>query len=179
MPRRARDDSTLFITHARAKRQATERGAAIGLGEAVSRLGGLLRRKSRDDAAVRPERKKPITAGRTTVGAEAEQAFRPAEQTLGDFIAGDALQVEVAALPAVRVRGVADWNRPREEATLTGAATPRPQPGQSQRIIPQTMPFRATAMLTLAGRTDQARPLGKPTAAKEYATERAGCKSGA
>jgi hypothetical protein len=96
-----------------------------------------------------------IAAGRAPVGRKMEQAPRPEKPTFRHVFAIDALQVEIAATRTVGTANVHRGHPPAIEATLTGAAAPRPHTRQANHKLANAVPPRALAPLAPASRADQ------------------------
>src|SRR5258708_32436382 len=73
------------------------------------------------------------------------------------MLAGNSLQVHVAAHPAMRVSDVPDGNRPRKKSLIATPATPGPQPCDSDAVVLHTPSARTTRTVALAHVTNQIR----------------------
>lgn len=114
-------------------------------------LHGLLRR---NNAAVEPERKETVAAGGAAVRRHAKKTKDPGQHAHA-VLAGNALQIHVAAQAAVHKPDVADGSRPGVKAGIAGLATPGTQPRDSQHVVFDTASAGAAGVVAMTDRTYQ------------------------
>jgi hypothetical protein len=114
-------------------------------------LRGLL---SGNDAAINAKGEKAVAARRAAIGWRSQQTKDPGERAHSVF-ARDALQIQVAARPAVHVPHVAERRRPGVKARVAHLATPGTHPCNAYDVILEAAPPGTAWAVTLADRTEQ------------------------
>ena len=93
------------------------------------------------------------------IGMEPEQTPQQDEIAFVHAIAGDVLQVEIAALRAMRMPGIDGGDRPGIEAVFARAAPPGAQAEKGEEQVFRASPARPAAGFALTMRTQHGRPL--------------------
>jgi hypothetical protein len=114
-------------------------------------LHGLLRR---NNAAIEPERKKAVAARGAAIRWHAEKTKDPGQHAHA-VLAGNALQIHVAAQAAMHKPDVADGGRPGVKAGIAGLAAPGTQPRDSHRVVFDTASAGAAGAVAMTDRTYQ------------------------
>ena len=117
-----------------------------------SRLDGLPRG---NNPAIDSEREKTIAARRAAVRGSAQQAKYPRERSY-PVLAGNALQVHVAAHPAMHVLNIVQGSRPGVEAGVARLAAPGTHPGDSHEVIFCAAPAGTASTIAMTDRAEQA-----------------------
>jgi hypothetical protein len=116
----------------------------------ASDLHGLLVLGSRhhggNDLAEGPQAEKSLPTGIAAVGREMQQAPGEHQEACIHTLAGNVLQVKIAAPWAVGKTGKRQCHAPAIKSAVTCLASPRPAPGESEREIPHPGPMRAEAV---------------------------------
>jgi hypothetical protein len=108
----------------------------------------------RYDPAVGAQREKTIPAGPAAVSRKPKQSENPREGT-GTVLAGNALQVHVAAHGAMNESDVGDRRGPRVESVVAIAAAPRTEQSHSDHVIFYAPPAGSAGAVTLTDRAKQ------------------------
>ena len=117
-----------------------------------SRLDRLPRR---NNAAIDSEREKSVAARRAAIGGSAQQAENPRKRS-HSVLAGNALQVHVAAHPAMHVLNVVQGSRPGVEAGVTRLAPPGTHAGDSHEVVFCAAPAGTARTIAMTDGTQQA-----------------------
>jgi hypothetical protein len=118
--------------------------------------GGRLDRLPRwNNPAIDSEREETITARRAAIGGSAQQAKYPRKRS-HSVLTGNALQVHVAAHPAMHVPDVVKGGRPRVEAGGARLAPPGTHPGDSHKVIFCAAPAGTARTIAMTERAEQA-----------------------
>lgn len=107
------------------------------------------------NAAVEPQREEAVTARGAAVSRKMQQAEEPEKPALGYVIAGDALQVQIAATLAVRILLISQGHRQGVEAQLATPAAPGARTYKSDKQVQGAPPFGAPAQVAVATWADQ------------------------
>lgn len=104
------------------------------------------------DAPVNPQREKTIAAGGAAIGGKAKQTKHPS-QWAHAVLAGDALQVQVAAQSAMHVPNVSDGSSPGKKAGIAGLAAPGTQSAESHHVVLHTASAGSAGAVAMTDRT--------------------------
>ena len=107
-----------------------------------------------DNPAVGAQGEKTIPAGRAAVSRKSKQSEKPGKST-GAMLAGNALQVHVAAHGAMNESYVGDRRSPRVESVVAIAAAPRTEQSHSDHVIFYAPPAGSAGAVTLTDRAKQ------------------------
>ncbi len=108
----------------------------------------------RNNAAVEPERKETVAAGGAAIRRHAKKAKDPGQHAHA-VLAGNALQIHVAAQAAMHKPDIADGSRPGVKAGIAGLAAPGTQPRDSHRVVFDTASAGAAGAVAMTDRTYQ------------------------
>ena len=108
------------------------------------------------DAQENAKGKKSIPAGSASISGKAEQAEQPGHRAR-PVLAGNALQVHVAAHRAMDIRNIADGSRPRIKSQIAAAAAPGPKKCYPDQVVECTAPSGAPRTVAMTNWTNQTR----------------------
>jgi hypothetical protein len=112
------------------------------------------RHHRRQDAAKRQDAEEFFAAGIATVRRKYEHALQEDQGALFDAFSGDMLEIEIAALGAVRVPRERERHISCVEPKIAGMATPRTQHGEAGEKIEDAAATRTKAIGASALRAD-------------------------
>jgi hypothetical protein len=109
---------------------------------------------SRHDAPVGADREETVPAGSATISGEMKQAEQPGERARS-VLAGNPLEIKIAAHCAMRVPDIGDGDRPRIKSLIATLAAPGPQQSSPDHIVLHTPPPRTAGTVAKTDRTKQ------------------------
>jgi hypothetical protein len=107
------------------------------------------------DAPEGPHREKAKAAWVAAVRGEVQRALERSEEVFDDALAGDALEIEIAATRAMHVDDELGRHLPGVKADPTGAASPGAQAQKSPKTVLYAAALRAAAGPAMACGTKQ------------------------
>lgn len=136
---------------------ACSAAANSGMSHRMMRFRSLVDRMlPRHDAVEDANGKKTISARSAAIGGKTEQAEEPGHGAR-PMLAGNALQIHVAAHPAMHVKNVAYGRRPGIKPQIAASAPPGPQQRYPHQIIDNAAPSGAAWTVAMARGTYQTR----------------------
>src|SRR5271169_2408182 len=108
------------------------------------------------DTPVDAQGKKSVAAGSAAIGGKTQQAEQPGHGARS-VLAGNALQIHVAAHPAMHVENIANGRRPGIKSQIAAAASPGPQQRYPDQVVDQAAPPGAPRTVAMTGWTNQSR----------------------
>jgi hypothetical protein len=128
-----------------------------GMSHGMMRFRSLVDRMlPRHDTVENPNGKKSIPAWRAAIRGKPEQAEQPGHGARS-VLAGNALQVHIAAHAAMHVANVAYRSRPGIKTQIAAAAPPRAQERYPNQVVQHAAPAGAARTVAMAGWTNQSR----------------------
>lgn len=110
--------------------------------------------RGRNNAPVEPEREKTVAAGGAAIRGHAEKTKQPGQHAHA-VLAGNALQIHVAAQAAMHKPDIADGSGPGKKAGIAGLAAPGTQPRNAQHIVFRAASTGAAGAVAMTGRAYQ------------------------